>query len=91
MMRLALRAWLVALGGLALLVGVGTVVADTMWVPTVELREEDRGYYVLEADVARILVGTALPPVLPAGCVADAEPEITDRGATFRVNQKIRV
>jgi hypothetical protein len=56
-----------------------------MYVPRVELREEERGLYVLDAEMSPMLVGTARPPIAPASCIPDPEPEINERGAAFLV------
>ncbi len=83
------RSWLRQCAGVALAAGlllaVRAVLADTMLVPRVELREEERGLYVLDADMARALVGRARPPIVPAGCVPDTEPDISDKGRTLLV------
>ena len=50
-----------------------SVGADSMAVPAVALREESAGKYVLEAQMAPVLVPGARPPMAPDRCsVSDA-------------------
>ena len=80
--RNTVRIGLATVGVLAL---AGVLLADTMLVPRVEIREEEPGLFVLDAVVARALVSSLAPPVLPTSCVPDTEPEVTDQGQTFLV------
>ncbi len=62
--------------------------ADSMAVPTVELREEEPGRYQLEAQIARVLVSGAGRPVPPNRCSV-GEPERDDEGRWIRLRYVI--
>jgi len=72
------------LSALALLVGVSAA-ADSMLVPTVELREEAPGRYVLEAVAAPAIVAGIGTPMPPDGCsVGGQERSEVEKGIRLR-------
>jgi hypothetical protein len=66
----------------------GNAAADSMAVPTVELREEVAGRYVLEAQMAVELAPFARRPEPPARCFSE-DPRRADEGGTIRLTVAI--
>ena len=74
-------------GALALLASAHAA-ADSMAVPTVELREELPALYVLETQIAPMLAPGARRPVVPDRCSV-ANPERADEGRAVRLSYTI--
>ena len=78
MIRSSLRRFGIAV---VVLAAVPTLMADTVLVPQVVLRESGGGQYVLVASVSPRIAGRVAPPVLPEGCATTSDPTLVRDGA----------
>ena len=69
---------------LGLLAAAGALIADTVLVPRVELRELEDGRYSLEAELSRLVVGRIQEAVLPARCAPVSDAVLRPDSPIFR-------